>query len=235
MLKTPQSRSTSSPRPAKSTASRSTLADEVRVRITEEIVTGAYAPGARLDENSLAQKFDVSRTPVREALRQLVASGLVEWRPRQGAVVAQASVQQLVEMFEMMAELESFAGRLASRRMTEAERTQLQELLDKARGSVSEGNRNAYQKHNRAFHFAIYKGSHNHCLIGQACALYDRIAPYRAYELSREGEVGRVFEEHEAITRAIVQRDGVRAAHLLKEHAMPDMDLLGDLIATSGH
>ncbi len=212
----------------------STLADGVRVRITEEIVTGLLMPGVKLDENSLATRYKVSRTPVREALRQLVASGLVEWRPRQGAVVAQASIQQLVEMFEMMAELEAFAGRLSARRMTTEERTQLQEVIDQVRTLVSDRNLSAYQKHNRAFHFMIYKGSHNHYLTSQACTLYDRIAPYRAYELSREGEVKRVFEEHEAIVQAIVQRDGERAAYLLKAHSMPDMDLLGDLIATSG-
>ncbi len=234
MSKTAPSRALSLHPSRKPASSRSTLADEVRVRITEEIVTGLHAPGEKLDEHSLAIRFNVSRTPVREALRQLVASGLVQWRPRQGAVVAQASVQQLVEMFEMMAELEAFAGRLSARRMTAAERTQLQAQVDKIRESVSDSARSAYQKHNRTFHFLIYKGSHNHCLIDQACALYDRIAPYRAYELSREGEVAKVFEEHEAIVQAIVERDGARAAQLLRAHSMPDMDLLGDLIASSG-
>src|SRR3546814_8394389 len=78
----------------KSSEKRSrTRADAVRMRLTEEIVTGTQLPGARLDEITLAARFNVSRTPVREALRQLAASGLVEWRPRQGAVVASISVQ----------------------------------------------------------------------------------------------------------------------------------------------
>lgn len=219
---------------AKTDGRRLTLADEVRARVIEEIVTGVHAPGARLDEKSLADRFNVSRTPVREALRQLVASGLVVWRSRQGAVVAQASLQQLVEMFEMMAEMEAFAGRLAARRMTATERTQLQGLVDKVRASAADSDRSAYQKHNRAFHFFIYKGAHNQYLVEHAVALYDRLAPYRAYELSREGEIHRVFQEHEAIVQAISERDGIRAAHLLRAHAMPDMDLLGDLIATAG-
>lgn len=212
----------------------STLADEVRVQVTEEIVTGQLAPGARLDESSLAARYNVSRTPIREALRQLVASGLVEWRPRQGAVVSQASIPQLVEMFEMMAELEAFAGRLSARRMTSDERAKLKGLIEEARGLVSNDDSTAYQRHNRTFHFMIYEGSHNSYLIGQASSLYDRIAPYRAYELRREGEVKRVFEEHEDIVEAINQRDGERTARLLRSHTMPDMDLLGDLIASSG-
>src|SRR5690554_2190950 len=92
-----------------------TRADAVRMRLTEEIVTGTLPPGDRLDEISLASRFKVSRTPVREALRQLAASGLVEWRPRQGAVVARISIHEMVSLFEMMAEFEGIAGRLSAR------------------------------------------------------------------------------------------------------------------------
>src|SRR5690606_8530199 len=152
---------------------------------------------ARLDESSLAARYNVSRTPIREALRQLVASGLVEWRPRQGAVVSQASIPQLVEMFEMMAELEAFAGRLSARRIDAVGRVKLKGLIQEASGLVSNDDSTAYQQHTRAFHFLIYEGSHNSYLIGQATSLYDRIALYRAYELKREGEVKRVFEEYE--------------------------------------
>ena len=220
----------SSSRPSAGT----TLADDVRIRLTEEIVTGAHPPGTKLDEVSLAARFEVSRTPVREALRQLVNSGLVVWRPRQGAVVAKVSVPQMIEMFEMMAELEGFAGRLAARRMTDEQRAQLKQLLDKGRPHAPQPDRQAYQRHNRAFHLAIYRGAHNHYLQDQASTLYDRLAPYRAYELNRPGEIQRVYREHEAIVQAILSRDSERVYHLLKEHAMLDIDLLGDLTATLG-
>src|SRR5690606_28450368 len=118
--------------------------------------------------------------------------------------------------------------------MTSDERAKLKGLIEEARGLVSNDDSTAYQRHNRAFHFMIYEGSHNSYLIGQATSLYDRIALYRAYELKREGEVKRVFEEHEGIVEAINKRDGERAAQLLRSHTMPDMDLLGDLIASSG-
>lgn len=216
------------------TSSRKTLADNVRMRLIEEIVTGSYPPGAKLDEASLAARFDVSRTPVREALRQLVNSGLVVWRPRQGAVVAKVSVQEMIEMFEMMAELEGFAGRLAARRMTDDERSQLKLLLEKGQAPAQNGDRQAYQRHNRAFHMAIYRGSHNHCLQAQASMLYDRLAPYRAYELNRHGEILRVYQEHKSIVDAILARDSESVYHLLKQHAMLDVDLLGDLAATLG-
>src|SRR3546814_11032117 len=86
-----------------------------------------------LDESKLAQHFGVSRTPVREALRELAAADLVVLRPRQGAVVATVTVTQLLHMFEVMAELESFCARLAARRMTAEERRHLTEVHDACR------------------------------------------------------------------------------------------------------
>lgn len=210
---------------------RKTLADAVRARLTEQIVTGALAPGTRLDEHALASRFDVSRTPVREALRQLAASGLVEWRPRHGAVVARISVHQMVEMFEMMAELEGFAGRLAARRMTDDDRRNLLEQHLRCEPYVAQNDRDNYHRLNRPFHIAIFKGSYNSYLVDQATVLYDRLAAYRAYELNRPGELSRVYEEHGAIVKAISERDGDLAYRLLKDHAMLDADLLGDLMA----
>ncbi len=86
--------------------------------IEDEIVTRQLPPGTRLDEVELAQRFAVSRTPIREALIQLASAGLVELRPRRGAIVAQISPQRLMEMFDVMAELEALCGRLAARRIT---------------------------------------------------------------------------------------------------------------------
>src|SRR4051812_49966707 len=82
-----------------------TRAEELRLQLADEIVRGTLAPGSPLDETDIARRFSVSRTPVREALRQLVASGLVEARPHRGAVVAQPSFERLTSMFEAMAEL----------------------------------------------------------------------------------------------------------------------------------
>ena len=95
--------------------------------IEEKIATGVYAPGSKLDEVVLAEEFGVSRTPVREALIQLAPMGLIELRPRRGAIVAKVGPQRLWEMFEVMAELEAMCARLASRRMTEAD---LKKLTD---------------------------------------------------------------------------------------------------------
>src|SRR6266403_5211097 len=96
-----------------------TRAQTLREAIEDRIATGAFPPGMHLDENELAQKFGVSRTPLREALIQLSSMGIVSVRPRRGAVVADVTPQRLLEMFEVMAELEVMCGRLAARRMSD--------------------------------------------------------------------------------------------------------------------
>src|SRR5437899_5225371 len=103
-----------------------TRAEELRLQLADEIVRGVLAPGSGLDETDIARRFGVSRTPVREALRQLVASGLVEARAHRGAVVAQPSIERLTGMFEAMAELEALCAGLAAERMSPAERHRLE-------------------------------------------------------------------------------------------------------------
>src|ERR1700719_2061340 len=111
-----------------------TRAEELRLQLADEIVRGVLPPGAALDESDIARRFSVSRTPVREALRQLVASGLVEARAHRGAVVAQPSIDRLTGMFEAMAELEALCAGLAAERMMPAERYQLEAIHEELRG-----------------------------------------------------------------------------------------------------
>src|ERR1700732_2232595 len=107
-------------------AEKITRAEELRLQLADEIVRGALAPGAPLDETEIARRFNVSRTPVREALRQLVASGLVDARAHRGAVVARPSMERLSGMFEAMAELEALCAGLAAERMLPSGRHRLE-------------------------------------------------------------------------------------------------------------
>src|SRR3954453_3392735 len=103
-----------------------TRAEELRLQLADEIVRGALPPGAALDETEIAQRFNVSRTPVREALRQLAVSGLVDARAHRGAVVARPSLDRLNGMVEAMVELEEVCAGLAAERMPGAERQSLE-------------------------------------------------------------------------------------------------------------
>src|SRR5581483_6750357 len=154
----------------------------------------------------------------REALRQLAAAELIEWRPHQSAVVAKITPSKMVEMFEVMAELEGFCGRLAARRMTPLEQKTLASIHKKFRPFVDARDREGYHDLNKSFHEAIYTGSHNEYLREQAIALYGRLAPYRAYQLKRPDALRLASQEHKAIVDAIVSGDGDRAQRLLVDH-----------------
>jgi len=205
--------------------------DRVRRQIADQIISGALRPGQELDEKKLAEAFNVSRTPVREALRQLAAASLVEWRPHQSAIVAKITPSKMVEMFEVMAELEGFCGRLAARRMTASEHANLISIHRKFRPYVQARDREGYHALNKSFHEAIYAGSHNQYLRAQASALYDRLAPYRAYQLKRPDALRLASEEHQAIIDAIVAGDGEAAFALLTDHVSLSNELFADLVA----
>lgn len=190
--------------------------DLVRRQIADQIISGELRPGQELDEKTLADAFKVSRTPVREALRQLAAANLVEWRPHQSAVVAKITASAMVEMFEVMAELEGFCGRLAARRMTPAEHSTLQSIHKQFRPFIKAGDREGYHALNKTFHQVIYAGSRNHYLRDQATALYNRLAPYRAFQLKQPDALRLASEEHETIMNAIVAGDGEEAYKCLK-------------------
>src|SRR5438128_12664429 len=114
-------------------AQKVTRAEELRRHLADEIVRGVLGPGASLEETGIARRFNVPRTPVREALRQLAASGLIEARPHRGAVVASLSHDRLNAMFEAMAELEATCAGLAAERMSAAERQALQQTHEELR------------------------------------------------------------------------------------------------------
>lgn len=168
---------------------------------------------------------------MREALRQLAASDLVDWRPHQSAVVATITVSKMVEMFEVMAEIEGFCGRLAARRMTPEERKALVRQHRQILPYIKAADREGYHALNRPFHLAIYAGTHNRYLIDQAQSLYNRLSPYRAYDLHRPGQLRRSYDEHQEIVAAIVAGDAEAAHRLLRDHVTLDSDLFADMVA----
>lgn len=202
------------------------------VRILEqEIVTGLLTPGERLDEASLAARFGVSRTPVREALNQLASTGLVEVRPRRGAAVAAPGLKELLEMFEVMAELEGLCGRLAARRMSGEERVALEAAHEACRTCTEQDDSDGYYAANVAFHEAIYAGCHNRFLAEQTRALRNRLSPYRRLQLRRVNRIGESFAEHEAVLAAILAGEADEADRLLQSHVTVQGGSFADFVA----
>lgn len=192
--------------------------------LAEEILNGRLLPGAKLDEQGLANRFDVSRTPVREAIGQLVAMGMLEKRPHVGAVVRNVTVERLNQMFEVMAELEAACARLAAERMTARELTDLEALHEETRIAVEAGDHEAYEKLNRRFHNAIYSGTHNDMLVDTTLEARRRVAPYRRAQFSVTGRVASSYREHGDVVAGILASDGERAYRAMRAHILTVKD-----------
>jgi DNA-binding GntR family transcriptional regulator len=195
-----------------------TLAARLRMQISDEIVRGELAPGMVLDEMELARKFRVSRTPVREAIRLLGASGLVEERPHRSAVVARPDKAQLIAMFEALRELEALCAGLAAERMTKAEHVALQQTQDALLEIVQSGNPQRYHEINEEFHALIYAGSHNPYLANLTLATRARIAPFSRAQFRNFGRLAKSHEEHARIIAAILAHDANRASSAMRSH-----------------
>ncbi|SFL58978.1 GntR family transcriptional regulator [Rugamonas rubra] len=204
----------------------------LREAIEELIAVGSLSPGQHLDETELAQRFGVSRTPIRETLIQLASMGLVVIRPRRGAIVAELGPQQLVEMFEVMSEMEATCGRLAARRMTPEEQQALLAAHQACKEARDAEEPDAYYYKNEVFHETIYAGSHNQFLIEQTRNLYRRLRPYRRLQLRVRNRLANSYDEHDGVVQAIVRGDGDLAAQLLRDHVMIQGQRFADLMAS---
>jgi DNA-binding GntR family transcriptional regulator len=202
------------------TNGRRTLAEELRLQLADEIVRGALQPGAALDETELARRFKVSRTPVREAIRQLAASGLVEARAHRGAVVARPNGEQILGMFESMAELEALCAGLAAERMSGAERQRLETVHEEMRTLIHSGDPQRFHEVNEAFHGALYAGAHNGHLAEITVATRVRVQPFRRAQFRNLGRLAKSHEEHDRVMVAILRGDRDAAAAAMHAHIM---------------
>ncbi len=203
---------------------RKTRAEELRLQLADEIVNGTLAPGMPLDEITLARRFGVSRTPVREAIRLLGASGLVEVRPHRAAVVAQPSDEQLVGMFETMAELEALCAGFAAERMTILERQALEDIHEKLRVLIQSGDPQRYHEVNEAFHASIYAGSHNAFLAETTLATRARVQPFRRAQFRNLGRLAKSHVEHNRVVEAILRGERQVAAAAMRTHIITVRD-----------
>ncbi|WP_048647349.1 GntR family transcriptional regulator [Nitratireductor soli] len=204
---------------------------KLRDEIESDIVTGRFAPGERLDEMQLAARFGVSRTPIREAILQLNAIGLLEIRPRRGAIVIDPAPQRIFEMFEVMAELEGMAGAKAARRHTDKDRDALLAAHEKCEQAVISEETDRYYYENELFHRAIYAASHSGFLEEQCATMHRRLRPYRRLQLRVHNRMKASFGEHARIVDAILEGNADAARDLLREHVAVQGDRFSDLIA----
>ncbi len=204
----------------------------LRDTLEEEILTGSIKPGTRLDETMLAERFGVSRTPIREALQQLAAAGLIQIQPRRGATVVELPASTLVEMFDVMAELEAMAVRLASRRHTDDDKKTILAALKSCKVAAKSGDVDAYYYANEVFHYALYDASHHAFLIEQCRQLHRRLKPYRRLQLRVRQRMATSLAEHQAIADALLSFNGDLGSQLARDHIVVQGARFSDLVAS---
>lgn len=207
------------------------LSDRIRNALTDAISSGELAPGTTLDEQQLADRYGASRTPVREALRQLATSGMVEVRPRRGVIVRHVTAEEVMDMFETMAEIEAVCVRLATYRITPLERSRLLRIHEASEAAVEAGDVDAYDALNREFHEAIYRAAHNDFLADQAIAVRTRLNAFRRMQLRQDRRLVTSRAEHDAVMRAIAEGDGDEAARRMRAHMLNAASALDSYIA----
>jgi DNA-binding GntR family transcriptional regulator len=203
---------------------RGTRAEGLRLQLADDIVRGQIPPGSALDESELARRFNVSRTPVREAIRMLSASGLVEVRAHRAALVAQPTPEQLAGMFEVMAELESLCAGYAAERMGGTERRALEAIHEELRVLIQSGDPQRYHEVNEAFHGAIYTGAHNDYLAELTLATRARVQPFRRAQFRILGRLAKSHVEHDRVVQAILRGERSLAAQTMYAHIITVRD-----------
>mgnify|MGYP001157137795 CR=1 FL=1 len=183
--------------------------------VLEAIDGGIFKPGDRLVESDLAERFGVSRTPIREALQRLETQSLLA-RDGRSLIVATLDHNQMTELYAVRAELEALAARLAARHATGEEVRVLRDLVTEDRGLI--GDPLALSSANRRFHKQIHLASHNRYLVQQLDLVHRTMALMATTSLAVKGRSETALDEHQAIVEAIEMRDEERAFLALKDH-----------------
>lgn len=187
--------------------------------LADEIINGILAPGDSLEENAIGERFKVSRTPIRAALRELAANGLIELRPRKGGIVVSISADELEDLLEAMGELEALCCRISAERMSAVQKKQLELVHLQSLECIERGDEEGYLDMNAKFHQLICAGAHNRSLAESIDKLRLRLNQFRAAQGGVERRLARSQEEHGAIVAAIAAADPERAYLAMRSHA----------------
>ena len=201
-----------------SSAPRGSMVADLIQRLTAEIVERRLLPGVRLEEVALAERHGVSRTPIREALRQLEIVGLVQRRPNRGVVVTAMPSETLAALFETLVELEAACARLAALRMPIKDKKILTQVHLRVLEVVPVDDRSGFEAVNSDLHQLIWAGALNEELVALVKTLRQRLAPYRQSRLAADGRLSASFEEHAQVVESIVSGDADAAAEAMRQH-----------------
>lgn len=197
---------------------RRSLSDEAVSRLRDMIVTGQFDPGERLPERTLCERFGISRTPLREAMKILAAEGLLKLLPNRGAVVPPLTLKELEETFEVMESLEATAGELAAERIDESGLQDIRQHHQDMLIAYGAGDLQTYFKLNQQIHWAIVMAARNEVLSETYRRLAGRVLRARYAANFSPERWAQAIEEHERIMDALERRDGAGLGRLLRDH-----------------
>ncbi len=197
---------------------RQPLALQVASRIRDMIATDQFPPGTPLREQALCEQLTVSRTPLREALKQLIAEGLVEQIPYRGVVVASHDLDSVERMLELLGALEGFAGELACQRASDEEIAAIRRLTAQMHEQYDQQNRLEYYKTNQEIHHLLIECAQNDELKRTHDQLNARLYRIRYLSNHRTDRWHTAVEEHDSLLEMLEVRDGTTLSRLLREH-----------------
>lgn len=193
---------------------REVVFDALRSAIT----SGALQPGERIMENQLAEQLRVSRTPVREAIRKLEQEGFVVMVPRRGTYIADISIRDINEVFEIRTALEVLAAGLAAERIAEEDLEKLERLLVEIGELIDIGDNEKLVEADCRFHDILYNSTHNKTLANIVSNLREKFTPFRAISYAYPGRAKPSLEEHRRLVEALAQRNAPLAQQVARKH-----------------
>ena len=194
------------------------VSERIRLALEDDIRQGLLLPGDAIDEHDIAGRYGVSRTPVREALLQMKVQGILDSQPRAGMVVARMDVQELLAIWELMAEMEGVCARLACERMTADERAELTALHRRAADVVEADDMQGWRDVNHDFHEMLYHACRNPYLRQDLLRLRARTGAYLRHTFSAVGRIRASYEQHGELVAAIQAEDADLAHRMMMRH-----------------
>jgi DNA-binding GntR family transcriptional regulator len=205
---------------------RAALHEQVAARLRQMLVESRIAPGAKLNERELAEVLNVSRTPLREAIKMLAAEGLVELLPNRGAIAVELTEADVLNTFEVMAGLEGQSGELAAQRITDAELAEIQALHFEMMAAYTRNDLSGYYRLNAQIHNAINAAAKNPVLTTTYNQVNARLQALR-FRSNQDGEKWKnAVREHEAMVQALAARDGAAMRAVLVAHLNHKRDVV---------
>jgi len=195
-----------------------TMHDLVFNTLMEDILSGRLKPGEKLNISEISERLGVSRTPVREALKQLMSVGLVENVPHHSPFVKKLSIEEIIELYYIRAALEGVASRLAAQRLSDEQIHELETLCKRMEKKAQSGKYDDFIEDNSKFHFLVYEATNSPRLQEMVLQYYRQCEQYRALVMELPGSYEEACQEHKNILNAFKQRDLEKADNFARQH-----------------